>query len=669
MHDDTNKIKAKLEQNHKAFLERTHLSETWKNNTKTHFVVGEIGFNSGLNFLATWRQWQQAAVNNARLDYICVEPNPPNRSELRQALALWPELSQYTNALLEYYPALLHKGFHQLLLDDRQINFTLIVNSFNLGLEQLQQSSHPLFAKPLCSVDTWYYENIGPSETLNFEPQILLRTMAKLSHPNSVFNSNNTDSSTQNQLGQAGFEVTSLEPNRLSATLKKIPSKPQREDFIEGAYNAPFAPPWNVSQDDSETPSGPRTLTVIGGGIAGCHSARALALRGYEVTLIEQEPELANQGSGNPQGVLYGKLSPREETLAEFNISALAFGQRAYQALWASSAAFGAQCGVLQLAHTPKEQKLHEALRVRYGDNSELVQFLSATQASEIAGIDIPHSGLFFPEAGWVNPKVLCQHLANHPNITIKRSTKVCALKRAGNQWQTLDAQGEILSSSTSLLIATAGHARHFPQTQHLPLKPVRGQVTYLAASDASRKLKTALCSEGYIAPADPLSNSHCIGATFDVKAPFHPEGTNTQQSDHLENLDKMDGPTPALEGALGLAQHRREIDKLSGRAAYRCTTPDYLPIAGPAPKYATFLEDYQLLRKNAKSSIPRAGSYWPGLFLNVGHGSRGLTYAALTAELVAAQIDGNTPPLPRHLIQALSPARFIIRDLIRKKI
>jgi len=130
-----------------------------------------------------------------------------------------------------------------------------------------------------------------------------------------------------------------------------------------------------------------------------------------------------------------------------------------------------------------------------------------------------------------------------------------------------------------------------------------------------------------------------------------------------------MDGPTPVLEGALGLAQHRREIEKLSGRAAYRCTTPDYLPIAGPAPKYAPFLEDYQLLRKNAKSSIPRAGSYWPGLFLNVGHGSRGLTYAALTAELVAAQIDGNTPPLPNHLIQALSPARFIIRDLIRKKI
>jgi len=669
MHDDTNIIRAKLEANHRAFLERTHLSGTWTDSSKAHFVVAEIGFNSGLNFLATWRQWQKTAANNAHLDYICVEASPPNRSELRQALAPWPELSQYTNELLKNYPALLHAGFHRLLFDDRQVSFTLIVNSAKTGLEQLQQSSHPLFASPLCAVDTWYYGAISALEKQDNDSDTLPLTMAKLSHPNSILISDNTDARTQKQLGLAGFEVTKLETARLSAKLKELPPKAKREDFIEGAYNAPFAPPWNVSLSDKEAPSGPRTVTVIGGGIAGCHSARALALKGYEVTLIEQEPELASQGSGNPQGVLYGKLSPREETLAEFNISALAFGQRAYQALWASSAAFGTQCGVLQLAHTPKERKLHEALRVRYGENSELVQFLSAAEASEIAGIDIPHSGLFFPEAGWVNPKVLCRHLADHPKITIKRSTKVSELKRIDDQWQAFDSQGEVLANSTTLLIATAGHAQYFSQTQHLPLKPVRGQVTYLAASEASRKLKTALCSEGYIAPADPLSNSHCIGATFDVKAPFRPEGTNTQQSDHLENLDKMDGPTPALESALGLAQHRRENDKLSGRAAYRCTTPDYLPIAGPAPKYASFLEDYQLLRKNAKSSIPRAGSYWPGLFLNVGHGSRGLTYAALTAELVAAQIDGTTPPLPRHLIQALSPARFIVRDLIRKKI
>jgi len=669
MHDDANEIRAKLEQYHQTFLERPHLRDTWKNNTKTHFSVGEIGFNSGLNFLATWRQWQQTAANNARLDYICVEANPPNRSELRQALALWPELSQYTNELLENYPALLHSGFHRLLFDDRQVSFTLIVNSPSAGLEQLQQSAHPLFANPLCAIDTWYYKSISASEEAGADSEALLMTMAKLSHPNSILISDNADASTQDQLSLAGFEVCKLETARLCAKLKELPPRAKREDFVEGAYNAPFAPPWNVSLRDKEAPSAPKTVTVIGGGIAGCHSARALALKGYEVTLIEQEPELASQGSGNPQGVLYGKLSPREETLAEFNISALAFGQRAYSALWSSSEAFGEQCGVLQLAHTAKEQKLHEALRVRYGEDSELVQFLSPAQASEIAGIDIPHSGLFFPEAGWVNPKVLCQHLAEHPQITIKRSTQVSELTRTGNQWQALDKQGGILASSSSLLIATAGHAQYFSQTQHLPLKPVRGQVTYLAASEASRKLKTALCSEGYIAPADPLSNSHCIGATFDVKAPFYPEGTNTQQSDHLENLDKMDGPTPALEGALGLAQHRSESEKLSGRAAYRCTTPDYLPIAGPAPKYANFLEDYQLLRKNAKSSIPRAGNYWPGLYLNIGHGSRGLTYAALTAELLAAQIDGTTPPLPRHLIQALSPARFIIRDLIRKKI
>lgn len=669
MFDDAKKSFPRLEQDRKTFLERTQLSKVWADKSQAHFVVGEIGFASGLNFLATWRQWQQTAPPNARLDYICVEAKPPNRSELRQALALWPELKQHSNELLDNYPGVLHTGFHQLLFDDRQVNFTLIVHSPSAGLEQLQQCSHPLFNAPLCRVDAWYLSDDVLSENSNIDAQTLLQTLSTLSHLNTTLVGNNLDKVTQNHLRQAGFEVKTVDAATVCAQLTKLPPKPQREDFLEGAYNSPFPAPWDIPLYRNEAHSTAKTVTVIGGGIAGCHSARALALRGYEVTLIEQERELASQGSGNPQGVLYGKLSPREETLAEFNISALAFGQRAYQSLWASSATFGAQCGVLQLAHTPKEQKLHEALRKRYGENNGLVQFLSAAQASEVAGIDIPHSGLFFPEAGWINPRVLCEHLAKHPGIKIKRATTVDALQRIGNQWEALDAHGDVLSTSTSVVIATAGHAQHFPQTQHLPLKPVRGQVTYLAASLASRKLKTALCSEGYIAPADPLSNSHCVGATFDVKAPFHPQGINTQLSDHLENLDKMDGPTPALAEALGLAQHRQHPEKLNGRAAYRCTTPDYLPIAGPAPNYAAFLEDYQLLRKNAKSSIPKAGNYWPGLFLNVGHGSRGLTYAALTAELVAAQIDGNPPPLPRHLIQALSPARFIIRDLIRKKI
>ncbi|WP_372765686.1 hypothetical protein, partial [Litorivivens sp.] len=53
-------------------------------------------------------------------------------------------------------------------------------------------------------------------------------------------------------------------------------------------------------------------------------------------------------------------------------------------------------------------------------------------------------------------------------------------------------------------------------------------------------------------------------------------------------------------------------------------------------------------------------------LYLNVAHGSRGLTSTPLAAEILASQICGEVPPLPRELLRALSPSRFLIRDIIR---
>jgi hypothetical protein len=40
-----------------------------------------------------------------------------------------------------------------------------------------------------------------------------------------------------------------------------------------------------------------------------------------------------------------------------------------------------------------------------------------------------------------------------------------------------------------------------------------------------------------------------------------------------------------------------------------------------------------------------------------------------MEAEILAAQIAGETPPLERELLNAMHPARFIIRDLKRSRI
>jgi tRNA 5-methylaminomethyl-2-thiouridine biosynthesis bifunctional protein len=90
--------------------------------------------------------------------------------------------------------------------------------------------------------------------------------------------------------------------------------------------------------------------------------------------------------------------------------------------------------------------------------------------------------------------------------------------------------------------------------------------------------------------------------------------------------------------------------------------------VVGPAPDEQAMRQRFALLAKNAKSHIPRTGNYCPGLYINCGYGSRGLSYAPLAAELLAAQITGEELPIEQELASALNPARFIIRNLKRGK-
>lgn len=192
-----------------------------------------------------------------------------------------------------------------------------------------------------------------------------------------------------------------------------------------------------------------------------------------------------------------------------------------------------------------------------------------------------------------------------------------------------------------------------------LPVQAIRGQTTQLPSSAEFGKLRAALCHEGYIAPA--RSGVHCIGATFDL----NDNDGALRPDDHRRNLETLTEAVPEWREALA----RLKPAALAGRVGFRCASPDYLPLAGPAPNRPRFLKRFDGLRNNARRNIPLAGEYLRGLYLSVGHGSRGLTSTPLTAELLASQICGEPPPLSRELIRALAPARFIIRDLCRNRI
>ena len=54
------------------------------------------------------------------------------------------------------------------------------------------------------------------------------------------------------------------------------------------------------------------------------------------------------------------------------------------------------------------------------------------------------------------------------------------------------------------------------------------------------------------------------------------------------------------------------------------------------------------------------------GLYVSTGFGSHGYTTAPLAAEILLAQIEGSPMPIGDKLRQSISPARFLVRQLIR---
>ena len=97
----------------------------------------------------------------------------------------------------------------------------------------------------------------------------------------------------------------------------------------------------------------------------------------------------------------------------------------------------------------------------------------------------------------------------------------------------------------------------------------------------------------------------------------------------------------------------------LEGRAAFRCTTPDYLPLVGPLCDADAFAEAYAVLGRDARQ-VPDVPAPWlDGLYVNSGHGSRGLITAPLAGELLAAWLEGEPLPVPRDVAEACHPNRF----------
>lgn len=599
-------------------------------------VIGETGFGTGLNFLCAWQLFAACAPKGARLHFVSVEKYPLSPADLNRALALWPQLAPFTEPLLEQYVAV-HGGFQRFIFDQGRVTLTLMIGD---ALEQLPQLDG--------QIDAWFLDGFAPSRNPEMWTPELFAQLARLSAPGATLGTFTSTGWVRRALKAAGF------------TMKRVPGIGHKWEVLRGVFNAwpedtpapAAAPPWFARP---HTEVSQRHALVIGAGLAGCATAHSLAMRGWQVSLLERHAQPAEEASGNPQGVLYLKLSAHGTALSQLILSGFGHTRRLLEHLqrgtdWDS-------CGVLQLAFDDKEAKRQQQLAEAFPP--DLLRVLQQAEAQAVAGIGLDSGGLYFPEGGWVHPPALCHWQARHPNIRLLPHHAVLQLHRVDDQWQARDGE-RLLASAPVAILAGAADVRQFAATADLPLKRIRGQITRLDQTEQSQALRTVVCAEGYVAPA--RNGEHTLGASFD----FHSDDLTPTAAEHAGNLQLLEEISTDLARRLHVEQLPPE--QLQGRAAFRCTSPDYLPIVGPLADTSAFSETYAVLAKDARQIPDRACPWLDGLYVNSGHGSRGLITAPLSGELIAAWLDNEPLPLPRSVAEACHPNRFALRNLIRGK-
>ncbi|MBA1213203.1 bifunctional tRNA (5-methylaminomethyl-2-thiouridine)(34)-methyltransferase MnmD/FAD-dependent 5-carboxymethylaminomethyl-2-thiouridine(34) oxidoreductase MnmC [Pseudomonas oryzihabitans] len=611
-----------LEETRYVFLQQNRLAERFAALAPGEvFTIGETGFGTGLNFLCAWQLFDALAPGGARLHFVSVERFPLTAADLAQALDLWPELAAYSGALQRQYQAI-HPGFQRLILGDGRITLTLLVGDV---LERLPELD--------ARCDAWFLDGFAPAKNPEMWTPTLFAELARLSHAGTTLTTFTCAGFVRRGLNEAGFAMA------------KVPGFGHKREMLAGKLERPVAPtlvPWYARPP---RPQGPRTALVIGAGLAGCATAASLARRGWQVRVVERHGAPAQEASGNPQGVLYLKLSAHDTPLSRLILDGFGLTLRELQALPPGAA--WSPCGVLQLALTDKDAQRQAQLAAHFP--ADLLQSLDRDAASDRAGIGLTAGGLFFPEGGWVHPPALCAHWLTHPNIELVTHTEVTALQQTEHGWQARTLGAPL--AATVVVVASAAQARTL--LPGLPLKAIRGQLSALSETPDSQALATVVCGEGYLAPA--RDGRHCLGASF----VFDRDDTEPSQTEHQSNLQLLAELSPGLAASY-------QAEALDGRVAFRCTSPDYLPLVGPVVDEDLFAQRYQALAYDARQVPEQAAPWRTGLYVNLAHGSRGLVTTPAAAELLAAWLEDEPLPVARRVAEACHPSRFPLRRLIR---
>ncbi len=355
-----------------------------------------------------------------------------------------------------------------------------------------------------------------------------------------------------------------------------------------------FAPSWEPKTRKPFTPVSPAHCVVIGAGLAGSAVAASLARRGWRVTVVDAATVPAAAASGLPVGM----IAPHH-TLDDSLLSRLC------------------RAGVRASLQQAREL-LHEG------------QDWAATGVIErrVAIGQADAAWHLHAQAGWIKPAKLVQAWLKQAQAQWLGGVFVSGLVREAGQWVLLDSTGQELMRADLVVVAAACGSGLLmpPNSMQLPLQPIRGQVSWgLVHADDASMPSYALKGNGHFIGNVP----HEDGQAWYCGASFGRGETDLEPraADHQANLERLQVLQPELAQQL-------------------------------APRFAAGqVQAWTGVRCASRNRRPIVGEMHAGLWLSTAMGSRGLSFAFLCAELIAARLHGEPLPLALKLADALDLA------------
>ncbi|MEL6415916.1 MAG: FAD-dependent 5-carboxymethylaminomethyl-2-thiouridine(34) oxidoreductase MnmC [Pseudomonadota bacterium] len=305
-----------LAESRAVFLAGCGLPEAWQ--YRSQFTIAELGFGTGLNFLAAWQMWRETKPQDGWLNFVSFEGFLLDAEDVARALKPWPELADLAAKLSAKWPPRA-KGVRRITWPEERLSLTLHIGLIEDTLPQAQFHA-----------DAWFLDGFSPAKNATMWGNDLWPLMAERSAPGARAATFTVAGAVRRGLNEAGFRP------------EKKPGHGRKRERLEATFDGPDV------RAGLEPVAAPK-VAILGAGIAGACVARTLTERGARVTVFERDASPAQGTSGNPLALVMPRLDAADTVQARLLIDAYLSAQAFYE---------GQPGAVMtETVHTPRNQQ------------------------------------------------------------------------------------------------------------------------------------------------------------------------------------------------------------------------------------------------------------------------------------------------------------------------